>query len=339
MSNNTSSFMNRRQLLSMTALTIALPAWSQSGYPSKHVTIVVPFPAGGTTDILGRLLGRHLATRLGGTVVVDNKPGAGGAIGSAMVAKAAGDGHTLLMGTIGTHSINQYLYKKLAYDPFKDFAPIGLAAMVPNVLVVNPSQPIKTVKDLIAAAKAAPGKLTYASAGNGTSIHLCGAMFEQMAQVSMAHVPYRGSAPAITDLLGNQTTCMFDNLPSAMPHIKSGALRAVAVTTAKRSAALHDCRVRRGWLRRQFMVWVVGARSNPVSPGAATQRGNQGDPGTARCHANALGSGSRSGPQQPRTIFDLHPGRGGQMVEGSSHGQRSAGLSPWARSVMCGCWT
>ncbi|WOB11377.1 tripartite tricarboxylate transporter substrate binding protein [Piscinibacter gummiphilus] len=234
------SHMSRRQILSMTAITIVLPTWAQSGYPSKPITILVPFPAGGTTDILGRLVGRHLASRLGGTVVVENKPGAGGSVGSAMVAKAAGDGYTLLLGTIGTHSINQYLYKKLAYDPFKDFAPISLIAMVPNVLVVNSSSQIKTVKDLIAAAKADPGKLTYASAGNGTSIHLCGAMFEQMAQVSMSHVPYRGSAPAITDLIGGQTTCMFDNLPSAMPHIKSGALRAVAVTTAKRSAALPE---------------------------------------------------------------------------------------------------
>ena len=234
------SHMSRRQILSMTAITIVLPTWAQSGYPSKPITILVPFPAGGTTDILGRLVGRHLASRLGGTVVVENKPGAGGSVGSAMVAKAAGDGYTLLLGTVGTHSINQYLYKKLAYDPFKDFAPISLIAMVPNVLVVNSSSQIKTVKDLIAAAKANPGKLTYASAGNGTSIHLCGAMFEQMAQVSMSHVPYRGSAPAITDLIGGQTTCMFDNLPSAMPHIKSGALRAVAVTTAKRSAALPE---------------------------------------------------------------------------------------------------
>ncbi|MDO8768168.1 MAG: tripartite tricarboxylate transporter substrate binding protein [Burkholderiaceae bacterium] len=240
MSHPTSSFLNRRQLLSMATLSIVLPAWSQSGYPSKPITLVVPFPAGGTTDIIGRLIGRHLATRLGGTVIVDNKAGAGGSIGSGVVAKAPGDGHTLLMGTIGTHSINQYLYTKLAYDPFKDFAPISLVAMVPNVLVVNPSQPIKTVKDLIAAAKANPNKLTYASAGNGTSIHLCGAMFEQMAQVSMTHVPYRGSAPAIADLLGGQTTCMFDNLPSAMPHIKAGSLRAIAVTTAKRSNSLPD---------------------------------------------------------------------------------------------------
>ncbi len=232
--------LNRRQWLALSTLAVSLPAFSQAGYPSKPITVLVPFPAGGTTDILGRLVARHLATRLGGTVIVDNKPGAGGGIGAAMVAKAVGDGHTLLMGTIGTHAINQYLYKKLAYDPFKDFAPISLVALVPNVLVVHPALPVKSVKDLMAYAKANPDKLTYGSAGNGTSIHLCGAMFEQMAQVAMQHVPYRGSAPAIADLLGGQISCMFDNLPSAMPHIKSGALRAIAITTAKRSAALPE---------------------------------------------------------------------------------------------------
>lgn len=231
---------NRRQLLALSTVAISLPAFSQAGYPSKPITVLVPFAAGGTTDILGRLVARHLATRLGGTVIVDNKPGAGGGVGAGMVAKATGDGHTLLMGTIGTHAINQYLYKKMAYDPFKDFAPVSLVAMVPNVLVVHPSLPVKSVKDLIAYAKANPNKVTYGSAGNGTSIHLCGAMFEQMAQVAMQHVPYRGSAPAIADLLGGQTSCMFDNMPSAIPHIKSGGLRAIAVTTAKRSATLAD---------------------------------------------------------------------------------------------------
>lgn len=232
--------LNRRQLLALSTMAISLPAFSQAGYPSKPITVLVPFAAGGTTDILGRLVARHLATRLGGTVIVDNKPGAGGGVGAGMVAKAAGDGHTLLMGTIGTHAINQYLYKKMAYDPSKDFAPVSLVAMVPNVLVVHPSLPVKSVKELIAYAKANPNKVTYGSAGNGTSIHLCGAMFEQMAQVAMQHVPYRGSAPAIADLLGGQTSCMFDNLPSAMPHIKSGGLRAIAITTAKRSTTLPD---------------------------------------------------------------------------------------------------
>jgi tripartite-type tricarboxylate transporter receptor subunit TctC len=229
---------NRRQLLALSTTAIVVPAFAQSKFPSRPITILVPFAAGGTTDILGRLMARHLATRLGGTVIVDNKPGAGGSVGSSMVAKAAGDGHALLMGTIGTHAINQYLYKKLAYDPFKDFAPVSLVAMVPNVLVVHPSQPYRTVKEMIVYAKANPGKLNYASAGNGTSIHLSGAMFEQMAQVDMIHVPYKGSAPAVADLIAGQTSCMFDNLPSSMPHIKSGALRAIAVTSSKRFPAL-----------------------------------------------------------------------------------------------------
>ena len=234
--------LNRRQLLALaTAASVGspLPALAQSKYPGgKPVTLVVPFAAGGTTDILGRLMARHLGTRLGGTVIVDNKAGAGGGIGAAVVAKAAPDAYTLLMGTIGTHSINQFLYKKLAYDPARDFAPLGLVAKVPNVLVVHPSQPYKTVKELIAYAKANPGKVTYASAGNGTSIHLAGALFEQMAQVDMVHVPYKGSAPAIADLLAGQTSCSFDNLPSAMPHIKSGALRAIAVTGSARFPSL-----------------------------------------------------------------------------------------------------
>lgn len=235
---NTLPQLNRRQWLALSSLTVVLPGFAQGKYPAKPITMVVPFAAGGTTDILGRLMAKHLATRLGGTVVVDNKAGAGGSLGAAHVGKAPGDGYTLLMGTIGTHAINQYLYKKLAYDPFKDFAPISLVARVPNVLVVHPSQPYKTVKEMIAYAKANPGKVNYASAGNGTSIHLSGAMFEQMAQVDMVHVPYKGSAPAITDLLAGQTSCMFDNLPSAMPHIKSGALRAVAVTSSQRFPAL-----------------------------------------------------------------------------------------------------
>ena len=234
--------LNRRQLLALaTAAGVGspLPALAQSKYPGgKPVTVVVPFAAGGTTDILGRLMARHLGTRLGGTVIVDNKAGAGGGIGAAVVAKAPADGYTLLMGTIGTHSINQFLYKKLAYDPARDFAPLGLVAKVPNVLVVHPSQPYKTVKELIAYAKANPGKVTYASAGNGTYIHLAGALFEQMAQVDMVHVPYKGSAPAIADLLAGQTSCSFDNLPSAMPHIKSGALRAIAVTGSARFPSL-----------------------------------------------------------------------------------------------------
>ncbi|WP_157266951.1 Bug family tripartite tricarboxylate transporter substrate binding protein [Azohydromonas aeria] len=234
----------RRRLLGLAGATLASAAWPglarSQGFPSRPLTLVVPFAAGGTTDILGRLMGKQLSTRLGVAAVVENKAGAGGNIGAAQVAKAPADGHTLLVGTVGTHAINQALYKKLPYDPIKDFAPIALIATLPNVLVVHPSLPVRSVKDLVARAKAEPGKLTYASAGNGTSIHLSGAMFGQLAGVQLQHVPYRGSAPAVADLIGGQTAMMFDNLPSALPHIRSGALRAIAVTSARRSPALPD---------------------------------------------------------------------------------------------------
>ena len=213
---------------------------AQAAYPSKPITIVVPFSAGGTTDILARIVGQSLGTELGQTVIIDNKPGAGGNIGAQAVARAAADGYTLLMGTVGTHAINAALYKKMPFDPAKDFAPISRVAMVPNVLVVPASQPYKTVGQVIAAAKAQPGKLTFASSGSGTSIHLSGELFKSVTGIDILHIPYKGSAPAVTDLLGGQVTMMFDNLPSSMQHIKSGKLRAIAVTSAKRSPELPD---------------------------------------------------------------------------------------------------
>lgn len=210
------------------------------GYPNKPVRMVVPFPPGGTTDILARAVGQKLSEAWGSQVIIDNRPGAGGNIGTDIVAKAAPDGYTLLMATVGTHAINGSLYAKLPFDPVKDFAPVTLVASVPNVLVVHPSLPATSVKELIALAKSKPGELTFASSGNGTSIHLAGELFKTMTGTKMLHIPYKGSAPAITDLLGGQTNMMFDNLPSAMPHIKSGKLRALAVTSAHRSAALPD---------------------------------------------------------------------------------------------------
>ena len=207
-------------------------------YPSKPVTIVVPFAAGGTTDILARIIGQALTTELGQSVIVDNRAGAGGNIGGALAAKAAADGHTLFMGTVGTHAINAALYKKMPFDPIKDFAPLTRVANVPNLLVANPAQPYKTVKELIAYAKANPGKVNFGSSGNGSSIHLSGELFKSLAKVDMVHVPYKGSAPAVTDLLGNQIGIMFDNMPSAIQHVRSGKLVPIAVTTAKRSPEL-----------------------------------------------------------------------------------------------------
>lgn len=219
--------------------TVALQAFAQS-YPVKAVKMIVPFPAGGTTDILGRIVAQKLSERLGQPFIIDNRGGAGGNIGADVVAKSAPDGYTLLVGTVGTNAINASIYAKMPYDTAKDFVPIGLIAAVPNVLVVHPSVPARTVKELIDLLKSKPGEINFASSGNGTSIHLSGELFKTMAGVRMNHIPYKGSAPALTDLIGGQVQLMFDNLPSSMPHIKAGKLRALAVTSLKRSAARPD---------------------------------------------------------------------------------------------------
>jgi tripartite-type tricarboxylate transporter receptor subunit TctC len=209
-------------------------------YPAHPVRVVVPFPAGGTTDILARAVAQRFTEAFGQPFIVDNRPGAGGNIGAELVAKSAPDGYTLVMGTVGTHAINPSLYTNMPYDHVKDFTPVFLVAGVPNVLEVNPAVPAHTVAELVAYAKANPGKLNFASSGSGTSIHLSGELFKTMTGVSMQHVPYKGSAPALQDLLGGQVQLMFDNLPSSMALIKAGKLRALAVTSAHRSAALPD---------------------------------------------------------------------------------------------------
>ncbi|MFO1323129.1 MAG: tripartite tricarboxylate transporter substrate binding protein [Burkholderiales bacterium] len=220
--------------------SVAATANAQAPYPNKPIRIVVPFPAGGTTDILARAVAQKLTETTGQPVVVDNRPGAGGNIGAELVAKSPPDGYTLLMGTVGTHAINASLYKSMPFDHVRDFAPVILVAGVPNVLVVNPSLPVNSVQELIAYGKANPGKLNFASSGNGTSIHLAGELFKTTTGVQMAHIPYKGSAPALVDLMGGQVQLMFDNLPSALPQIKAGKLRALAVTSAQRSSALPD---------------------------------------------------------------------------------------------------
>ena len=234
----------RRTLIaaSLSALAlgaIVLPAQAQDKWPSKPITYVVPFPAGGTTDILARLIGQKLGPALGTTVIIDNRPGAGGNIGSELVARAAPDGYTIMGGTISSHSINASLYK-LSYDPLKSFAPITLIGTNANVLVVNPASPVHSVKELIAAAKAKPGSLSFASAGNGTSQHLSAELFKTMAGIDMVHIPYKGSAPAIQDVIGGQVPLMFDTTVVASPFIQSGKVRALAVTSAKRVATLPD---------------------------------------------------------------------------------------------------
>ena len=221
--------------LAATALPLGL--WAQS---DKPVTIVVPYAPAGTTDMLGRLLAQQMEPLIGRQMIVDNKPGAGSGIGAAYVARSASDGNTLLVATSTTLAINPWLYKKLAYDPAKDFAPIGMIGAVPLLVVVNASSPIKSVADLVALSKSKPEGLSYGSAGNGSPHHLGMEMFKAATGAKLTHVPYKGSSPAITDLLGGQIQAMFSDIPPALQHVRSGRLRAIAVTSAKRQTALPD---------------------------------------------------------------------------------------------------
>ncbi len=223
------------------AMLVLVPALGAAqSWPSKPIKWIVPFAPGGTTDILARTVGEKLTIALGVPVIIENKPGAGGGVGAEIVAKSAPDGYTIMGGTISTHAINASLYKSLPYDPVKDFVPITLIARVPNMLVVNPDVPAKDVKELIALLKANPGKYTFASSGNGTSQHLSGELFKSMAGVDMQHIPYKGSPPALQDVVGGQVTMTFDNITTAWPLAKAGKLRPLAVTTAKRSSIAPD---------------------------------------------------------------------------------------------------
>jgi tripartite-type tricarboxylate transporter receptor subunit TctC len=215
----------------------ALPSFAQS-YPGKSIRFIVPFPPGGPLDIVARAIGQELNKSWGQPVIIDNRPGAGGNIGADLVAKSPADGYTILMGAVSTHAINVSLYSKLPYDPIRDFAPVTLITSVPNVLVVHPSVPVKNVQELIALAKSRPGQLNFASGSTGSAGHLAGELFKSMAGVEMTHIPYKGAAPAVVDLLAGHVSLMFDNMASALPYIKSGRVRALAVTTLKRSPLL-----------------------------------------------------------------------------------------------------
>ncbi len=235
----------RRSLVAFAAAALASRSLrAQGAWPNKPVKIVVPFAPGGTTDILARALAPELAKAFGQSFIIENKAGAGGNLGADIVAKTPADCYTLLMGTVGTQAINPSLYPKMPYDATKDFAPITLVAGVPNVLVMNPAKAkaagIADVRSLIAYARANPGKLNMASSGNGTSIHLSGELFKTMTGTYMVHFPYKGSGPALLDLIGGTMDLMFDNLPSSLPHVKAGKLVALAVTSSERSAALPD---------------------------------------------------------------------------------------------------
>ncbi|ARU04470.1 LacI family transcriptional regulator [Comamonas serinivorans] len=231
---------NRRTVATLAAALVLPAAQAQpaAAWPSKPVKWVVPFPPGGAMDVMARTLAERLGRDLGQPFVVENRPGAGGNLGAEYVAKQPADGHTLLITSIGM-ATNPALYARLAYDPVKDFAPVSLLAVVPNVLVVQATpETDKSVRELIARARRSPGKLTYASAGNGTSIHLAGEVFASMTGVELLHVPYKGSGPAIADLLGGQVDLMFDSITSARSHIQAGKLRALGLTTSRRSATL-----------------------------------------------------------------------------------------------------
>ena len=230
--------MKRRDFLSMTgasALAATLPqqVLAQS-YPNKPIKFVVGFAPGGATDVIGRLMAKKIGDALGQPIIIENRAGGSSNIGAEVVARAVPDGYTFYVCAI-TSAINVSLFPKLAFDFARDFEPVALFANVPNILVVHPSVPAKTVKELIDYARAQPGKLSYASSGAGTSIHLSGELFKMLAKVDMVHIPYKGSAPAMTDMIGGQVQVMFDNMPSALPHVKAGKLRALAVTSAQRS--------------------------------------------------------------------------------------------------------
>lgn len=220
--------------------SLAAGAAMAEAWPTRSISLVVPFPSGGTTDVLARAVGVELSKALGQPVVVESKPGAGATLGADFVAKSKADGYTLLMGAVH-HTIASSVYKKLPYDFQKDFAPVTTVALVPNVLVVNPAAtPVKTVQELVAYGKANPGKLAFGSNGNGTAQHLIGSQFEMMSGTDILHVPYKGSGPLTTDLLGGQIAMSFDTITPVLPHIKAGKLRALGVTTGKRSSALPD---------------------------------------------------------------------------------------------------
>ena len=231
------------------ACTVTAHAQAPAPYPSKPIRLVVPFPPAGPTDVVARLVGQKLAERWGQQVVVENRAGAGGTIGAEFVARSAPDGYTLIMGSTANMAVNVTLVEKLSYDPVKDFVPVNLAAITPNLMVVNPALPAKNVREFIALAKGVnpgvnpgskPGGLNYASGGSGTPSHLAAELFKTMAGIQMSHIPYKGSIPALTDVMGGQVTMMLDSMPSALPLVKSGKLRALAQTGAKRSQAVPD---------------------------------------------------------------------------------------------------
>ena len=225
------------RLLAAIVTCAAIAGWAQP-YPAKPIRVIVPFPAGGSADIMARVVGQKMTETWGQQVVIDNRAGAGGNIAAELAAKAVPDGYTLFLCVVGTHAIHQTLYRKLPFDPIRDFSAIAYIAGVPNVVVVHPSIPAKNVKELIAFIKARPGQINFGSSGTGTSVHMSGEMLKVMAGLNMTHIPYKGNPQAVTDLMAGQIELMITNMPSVIPYIQSGKLRALAVTIKERSPAL-----------------------------------------------------------------------------------------------------
>ena len=265
-----------QRALAGTALCLLALCASAQGFPVKPMKIIVPFPAGGIADIYARVIGARWAETFGQPVVVENRPGAGGNIAAEAVARSAPDGHTLLMGSVGTHAVNVTLFSKLPFDPVKDFAPVALVLEAEGLLVVHPSLPVHSVPELISLARAKPGTLTYASAGMGTASHLAGELFKSMAKVDMTHVPYKGNVPAITDTLAGQTGLIFATMPTVLPHARAGKLRALATIGPVRSKAAPEIPTVAEAALPGFEVnnWVgpAGARRHPAGERAAPER-------------------------------------------------------------------
>ncbi len=267
----------KRLLGGVAALALCAAAHAADPYPQKPITLIVPWAAGGSTDILARVLSEHLTRSLGQPVIVDNKPGASGNIGSAMVARAKPDGYTLLVGSMSTHAMNPALMSNMPFRGVEDFTPLGLLAYVTNTMVVHPSVPAQNLKELIAYAKANPGKLAYASAGPGSTNHLSAVLFERMAGVQMLHVPYKGGAPAVVDTVAGQTQVLFSAGTQTLPHVKAGKLRLLAVTEAKRSPLLPNTpTVAETVPGYELAVWYGAlVRGHARGPGRPPEPGNQ----------------------------------------------------------------
>ena len=242
---------------------------AESAYPSKPIRVIVPFAPGGSTDILIRTVGQKLTEQLGQSLVIDNRGGGGGAIGAALAAKSAPDGYTMMATTSGVIVVNPSLYRKLAYDPAADFVPVTIIASLPNMLVVSPSVPVGSVKELIAMAKAKPGAMTYASGGNGTSNHLAGELLKFVAGVNLTHVPYKGGGPAVLATMSGEVSMLFATMPSAIPQVKAGKLKALAVTSRKRAEAMPELRtmIEAGVKDFEVAIWigVLAPRGTPAA--------------------------------------------------------------------------